>query len=129
MTEMKIKILCTLGPASLDGDVIHALDSAGVDVFRINLSHTLLESVEDTIALIRRYSSVPICLDTQGPQVRCGTMTGDVVLDEGAEVALTAERVIGTNREITLWPSVVFDALEPGARVSVDFDGAVLAVK
>jgi pyruvate kinase len=128
MTEMKIKILCTLGPVSLDGDVIHALDSAGVDVFRINLSHTPLESVEDTIALIRRYSSVPICLDTQGRQVRCGTMTGDVVLDEAAEVALTAESVIGTKREITLWPASVFDALERGARVSVDFEGAVLAV-
>jgi pyruvate kinase len=128
MTEMKIKILCTLGPASLEGDVIHALDSAGVDVFRINLSHTPLESVEDTIALIRQYSSVPICLDTQGPQVRCGNIRGDVTLDKGAHVVLTAESVAGTNRKIMLWPASVFDGLERGARVSIDFDGAVLMV-
>jgi pyruvate kinase len=42
---------------------------------------------------------------------------------------LTAERVSGTDREITLWPAAVFDALEPGARVSLDFDGAILEVK
>jgi pyruvate kinase len=125
---MKIKILCTLGPASLDGDVIQALDSAGVDVFRINLSHTRLASVEDTIALIRRYSSTPVCLDTQGPQVRCGNVTTDVVLDEGAEVVLTADSVTGTKREITLWPGSVFDVLQPGTTVSIDFDGAVLEV-
>jgi pyruvate kinase len=125
---MKIKILCTLGPASLDGDVIDALDSAGVDVFRINLSHTPLESVQDTIAHIRRYSSVPICLDTQGPQVRCGTVNADVVLDEGAQLVLTAENVTGTEREIMLWPASVFNTLKPGARVSIDFEGAVLVV-
>jgi pyruvate kinase len=126
---MKIKILCTLGPASLNGAVIEALDRAGVDVFRINLSHTPIELVADTISYIRRYSSVPICLDTQGPQVRCGKVKADVVLCEGTEVHLTAEAIVGTDRELTLWPSAVFDALEPGAQVSLDFDGAVLEVK
>ncbi|MCA1847020.1 MAG: sulfate adenylyltransferase, partial [Actinobacteria bacterium] len=80
---MKIKILCTLGPASLRGDVIRALEERGVDLFRINLSHTPPEAVEPTIALIRRYSNVPICLDTQGAQVRCGKMSEGVILAAG----------------------------------------------
>ena len=71
---MKIKILCTLGPASLKPAVIKGLGERGVDVFRINLSHTPLDAVENTIALIRRFSSIPMCLDTEGPQVRCGVM-------------------------------------------------------
>ena len=71
---MKVKILCTLGPASLNGEVITQLDLRGVDLFRINLSHTPAEKVEKVVELIRRYSSTPICLDTQGAQVRCGEM-------------------------------------------------------
>ena len=78
---MKIKILCTLGPASLRGDVIRALEERGVDLFRINLSHTPPEAVEPTITLIRRYSNAPICLDTQGAQVRCGKMAEGTALD------------------------------------------------
>ena len=88
---MKIKILCTLGPASLRGDVIRALDERGVDLFRINLSHTPPEAVEPTIALVRRYSNVPICLDTQGAQVRCGKMAEGSTLSAGTTVTAAKE--------------------------------------
>ena len=90
---MKIKILCTLGPASLRGDVIRALEERGVDLFRINLSHTPPEAVEPTIALIRRYSNTPICLDSQGAQVRCGKMAEGVTLKAGTQMTLCAEDV------------------------------------
>ena len=125
---MKIKILCTLGPASLHPDVIHRLDERGVDLFRINLSHTPLEAVEHTIGLIRRFSSIPICLDTEGPQVRCGVMTPGVMLEAGREVRLIADKVVGTEEELTLWPRSIFDALRVGATVSIDFDGAVVRI-
>jgi len=125
---MKIKILATLGPASLHPEVIRGLDDQGVDLFRINLSHTPLEAVEGTIDFVRRYSSTPICLDSEGPQVRCGTMGSDLLLVEGREVRLTAERVVGTEREITLWPRSIFEALGVGSLVSIDFDGALLRI-
>ncbi len=80
---MKIKILCTLGPASLRADVIKGLDQRGVDLFRINLSHTPPERVLPTIELVRRYSNIPISLDTQGAQVRCGLMADGVAVERG----------------------------------------------
>lgn len=125
---MKIAILCTLGPASLDGPVIRALSERGVDLFRINLSHTPLDQVEPTIRLVQAHTATPICLDTEGPQVRCGWMRSDVVLVEGREVRLTAEPVEGTAERIALWPRTIFDALAPGAVLSVDFDGVLLEV-
>lgn len=125
---MKIKILCTLGPASLVGDVIEGLDRQGVDLFRINLSHTPPTTVETVIALIRRHSSTPICLDTQGAQVRSGRMAPDVILAESQEVTLTAETVVGTDTVIPLWPSAIFPLLEPGSTVSIDFDAAMVRV-
>jgi pyruvate kinase len=125
---MKIKILCTLGPASLRGDVIRALEERGVDLFRINLSHTPPEAVEPTIALVRRYSNVPICLDTQGAQVRCGKMAEGTILSAGTTVALCGADVMGSAERMTLWPASVFQSMKPGDLIHVDFDGALLQV-
>jgi pyruvate kinase len=125
---VKVKILCTLGPASLHGEVITQLDDRGVDLFRINLSHTPAERLEEIVARIRRYSSTPICLDTQGAQVRCGEMAPSVVLGEASVITLTSLPVVGTDSEVPLWPASVFSVLEPGSRLSIDFDAAVVEV-
>ena len=126
---MKIKILCTLGPASRHPDVIRQLDERGVDLFRINLSHTPLEAIEGVVALVREHSSVPICLDTEGAQVRCGEMAPDVILAEGARVDLVAHEVTGDAATVTLWPRAVFDVLTVGSVVAIDFDGALLEIE
>jgi pyruvate kinase len=128
LAHVNIKIFCTLGPASLQPPVIEELDRRGVDLFRINLSHTRLEDVERTIDLVRRYSGIPICLDSEGPQVRCGIVQGEQLLAEGETVRLTSEDVVGSARELTLRPASVFSSLRIDASVSVDFDGALLRV-
>ena len=120
--------MCTLGPASLDADVIRGLDERAVDLFRINLSHTPLEAVEPTIRWVQRHSSTPICLDTQGAQVRCGAMAPDVVVERGRTVRLTATPLQGSAAELTLYPPSILAALEPGSLLSIDFDGALLQV-
>jgi pyruvate kinase len=125
---VKIKILCTLGPASLNGRVIKQLSERGVDLFRLNLSHTPLDALENALKLVRRHSEVPICLDSEGPQVRCGPMLPDVVVEEGAEVELVPETIVGDASRITLWPRAVFDALGPDSVIEIDFDGASLRV-
>jgi pyruvate kinase len=126
--RVKIKILCTLGPASMTRPVIEGLDRRGVDLYRINLSHTPGDAIEDAVRLVRDWSATPICLDSEGPQVRCGPVEGDVLLDVERHVTLTAREVLGSGHELTLWPRTVFDVLRPGSIVSVDFDGALLEV-
>jgi pyruvate kinase len=126
---MKIQILCTLGPASLSAEVIEQLDEAGVDLFRINLSHTGLETLEQCIELVRSTSAKPLCLDLEGAQVRCGAMAPGVVLRKGDPVRLTATPVEGNADELTLWPRSVFTALRVGSLITVDFDSARLCVR
>ena len=125
---MKIKILCTLGPASLNPDILRGLDERGTDLYRINLSHTAVDQIEPTIDLIRSVSQIPISLDTEGAQVRCGFVVDDLVLEEGREIVLTAEPLIGDRSRLTLWPRVAFETLAPGALLGIDFDGAALRV-
>jgi pyruvate kinase len=125
---MKIKIICTLGPASLDGDIIRRLDEQGVDLFRINLSHTPLEQVEPTIDFVRRHSAVPISLDTEGAQVRCGIVASELVLERGRRMLLTPDEVRGSAESLTLRPRSTFSALQVGSLVSIDFHGATARV-
>jgi pyruvate kinase len=122
------QILCTLGPASLRPEVIGELDRRGVDLFRINLSHTKPEAVESTIELVRSHSQIPICLDTEGAQVRCGMMESGFVVAEGQSVRLASTEVVGTADAIALRPGSIFDELEPGHVITVDFHGAALRV-
>jgi pyruvate kinase len=125
---LKVQVLCTLGPSSLRPEVIAGLDERGVDLFRVNLSHTPLGAVAPTIELIQSCSATPVCLDTEGAQVRCGPMAPDVILRAGATVRVTGLGVIGTAERLPLQPQVALEALRPGNELSVDFNGALLRV-
>jgi pyruvate kinase len=126
---MKIKILCTLGPASLRPDILRGLDERGTDLYRINLSHTSIDQIEPTIEMIRSVSSTPISLDTEGAQARCGFVEDGLRLEEGHELILTGETIRGDRDRLTLWPHVVFETLSPRTLVGIDFDGVVLRVE
>lgn len=121
-------MLCTLGPSSLNRQVIERLQARNVDLFRINLSHTPLDKVEETVKIIQSYSSTPICLDTEGAQVRTGTMEEDVVVGDRQHVRLTAKTVIGNSECLSLTPPNVFEELNPNHLIGLDFDGVVLLV-
>jgi len=123
-----INVLCTLGPASLNPEIMERLEQRDVDLFRINLSHTPLEKVEETVKLIQQHSSVPVCLDTEGAQVRNGRMAERVVVKDRQHVRLVAEPIEGTAECISLTPPSIFAELKPNSLVGIDFDGVVLLV-
>ena len=130
---MSIELLCTLGPASLNRHVISRLEKLGASLFRINLSHTSLDAVADTIDTIRSFTDVPICLDTEGAQVRTGTFAaGAVDLHENAIIHCPVEQVIGSVERFNLTPLDIIHELTVGDFVSIDFNSAlaqVIAVK
>ena len=47
-------ILTTLGPSSLNGPVIEKLSERGVNYFRINMSHTNIDQLQNTISTIKK---------------------------------------------------------------------------
>ena len=66
---MKIKIFCTLGPSTLNKNFL-SFSNKNVDLLRINMSHIAINHLEKTVNYIRKYSKTPICIDTEGAQIR-----------------------------------------------------------
>ena len=82
MTKRKTKIVCSLGPASANDDVVRELILSGMNVARINLSHGTQDEHKATIERVRHISTmlgvpVAILLDTKGPEIRTGMVEND----------------------------------------------------
>ncbi|NJK89567.1 MAG: pyruvate kinase, partial [Myxococcales bacterium] len=89
----KAKIVCTLGPAVDDDDVLAKLISHGMDAARLNLSFGTLEEHARRIQQVRRLNEamgrrpVGIIADLPGRKARLGRL-------EGGRVALETEDVV-----------------------------------
>ena len=124
-----IKILSTLGPGSLNKEMVQTLAKKGVNLFRINLSHTALEDVEAIISKIQSWTDVPVCLDSEGAQVRNGFMeSGSVVYQTGDSVTIHPEAVVGDRDNISFTPDSVFSQFNEGDEIRVDFDSAAFRI-
>ncbi len=118
---MTKQILCTLGPASLNRQTIQRLTELQVALFRINLSHTAVDQIEELVNLVRAYSEVPICLDTQGAQVRTGVFGSSTQsLTTGQIMELVAAPAIGDESKIPLYPPQVVGQLQVGDLITLD---------
>ena len=71
--KKKIDILCTLGPSSLNKKFL-IFSKNNISLLRLNMSHVSLAGLEKLIKFIRKYTSTPICVDTEGAQIRTKVM-------------------------------------------------------
>ena len=109
------EILCTLGPSSMNDAVITRLEELGVSLFRLNLSHTKLKDVAKIIQYVQSRTSVPICLDTEGAQIRTGDFVdGKIHLRENRVIRVHRQAVPGDSNSFNLYPSYIIDELEIG---------------
>jgi pyruvate kinase len=93
----RAKIICTLGPASTNPATIRELMKKGMDVARLNCSHSSHEGLTKAVNLIREASvelarPVAILLDLQGPKIRIGHFpSGPVEVKSGARITITTK--------------------------------------
>src|SRR6516162_5930565 len=90
----RTKIVATLGPATDSAEMIGRLIDAGVNVFRLNMSHARHEWVRRVFADIRAESTkrsrfTGILMDTQGPAIRTGDIASPLDLQPGQKFTLT----------------------------------------
>ncbi|MGA2979356.1 MAG: pyruvate kinase [Terriglobales bacterium] len=126
---IKRKVICTVGPASLKPKVIRRLQALGVSLFRINLSHTPLEDVRSAVAFLQEHSTVPICLDSEGAQVRTGTFAAaptDLRKDRVIEVH--RHLICGDAQKFNFTPAATLELLRIGDLITIDFHAVVAQV-
>lgn len=91
------KIIATLGPASKDVRMIKDLILAGVDVFRVNMSHGSYELVKEILENVRSVcgetkTNIPVFMDLRGPKIRIGLIENDeAMLEKGSSCTITAD--------------------------------------
>ena len=105
---IKTKIVCTIGPASREPEVLEQLMTAGMNVCRLNFSHGTQEEHAALIRDIREVSArldkpVAILQDLAGPKIRTGPVAaGSITLVTGAAFRLTNREVPGDVSEVGL---------------------------
>ena len=67
--KKKIKIICTLGPKSLNKEFLK-FSKNKINLLRLNMSHLSLDNLKKSIKFIKKHTKIPICIDTEGAQIR-----------------------------------------------------------
>ena len=101
LINRRTKIIATVGPASSSPEVLEALVIAGVNVFRLNMSHgdhashqSAYENIRATAERLDR--PLAILADLGGPKIRTGKFENNGIdLIEGNEITITMEKGLG----------------------------------
>jgi len=117
-----ISIYCTLGPSSLNKKFLLFTNNK-VDLLRINMSHVQAEDLENIIKYIRKYSKVPICIDTEGAQIRTKVKLKNKI-KKNQKI-----KIFRKGGNFNLYPDIVFSKLKLNDILELGFEGLVAVVK
>lgn len=116
----KTKIVCSIGPASNEADVMEQMVLAGMNVARVNFTHATIEERDKAITSVREVrkrtgKSVAILWDTKGPEFRSGMLENDSIeLVNGNIIRIVKEEVLGTTERFSVNHPEAIDSLSVG---------------
>ncbi len=120
------KIICTIGPASAEADVLVRLIEAGMDVARLNFSHGTHEEHAHVVRNLRAAADrtgepIAILQDLGGPKIRIGRLKDRAVfLSDGQTVTFTTEEVVGDATRISTTYHELPADVHPGDAILLD---------
>lgn len=141
--EKKTKIICTIGPACSDKQILMDMVSEGVNVVRFNFSHMRWEEALEMLKLVRGIRDelgVPlsVMLDTKGPEVRLYGYTEKIPLKAGSMITVEsytgdAIETVSQQRENQFFTNLptLGKLTHPGSRVLIMdglFEGEVVDI-
>jgi pyruvate kinase len=134
VSPRRVKLVCTLGPATATLDRVRALAEAGTDVFRVNLSHGDPSTRAELVDLVRAVSEergddLAVLADLPGPKIRLGRVRdGETRLEPGGRFELRASGGVGgADGATTTYAGLAAD-LQEGDRVLLADGAAELVV-
>ncbi len=125
----KTKIVCTLGPASSDVEVIKKMIESGMNVARFNFSHSTHEQhfeLLQNVIKAREETNMPVAtmLDTKGPELRLGKIQGVISLNQGDNFTLVPDEVVGNNEYASINYKELYSNVNLGDKILLN-DGLV----
>lgn len=131
----KTKVICTIGPACEEEQILKDLCLAGMDVARLNFSHGTHEDQKRKIDLIKKVRNelklpVAIMLDTKGPEYRIKTFANHrITLQDGDEFTFTTDDVEGNQKRVSVNYDHLIQNLNVGDRILVNNGLVIFQVK
>ncbi|MGQ0671909.1 MAG: pyruvate kinase [Hyphomicrobium sp.] len=122
----RVKIVATLGPATSAPEMVERLVIAGVDVFRINMSHASHATAKELYTTVREVADkhrhpIGILFDLQGPKFRVGEFSsGRVFVNSGATFRFDRNEKSGATDRVFLPHPQIFDAVKEGDTLLLD---------
>ena len=126
MKHKRTKIICTIGPATETFSSIKKLHEAGMNVARLNMSHSDHKNAKKIIDRIKKLNKtienpVGILLDTQGPEIRTGDTSQVVNLEPGQLVSFTIrDEVDVETTSIRVHYDELIQSVNVGTLISLD---------
>ena len=122
----KTKIVCSIGPASNEADVMEQMVLAGMNVARVNFTHATIEERDKAITSVREVrkrtgKSVAILWDTKGPEFRSGMLENDSIeLVNGNTIRMVKEEVLGNSERFSVNHPEAIDSLSVGDTILLE---------
>ncbi len=126
----KTKIICTLGPASDNEEILRNMMLGGMNVARMNFSHGTHEQHKKRAELFKKVRAelrlpIPLLLDTKGPEIRTGDFKeGQVTLTENNEFVLVNKDIVGDEKSCTITYKELYKDVTKGSKILIN-DGLV----
>jgi pyruvate kinase len=121
----KTKIICTLGPATDDPEVLKRIFITGMDVARLNFSHGTHEEHLQRIECFKKIRAelnrpASLLLDTKGPEIRLRTFkNGEIEIKEGDRFTLTTEEIEGDETRVGISYKGLVNDINRGDRILI----------
>ena len=126
---MKRKIICTLGPSSFNKSVLLNLKKIGVDIFRINMSHTSISELENLIIYLKKNKIRNICIDTEGAQIRTTKVKNKIFFKKKQTVKIANFQKYSSKNIINVYPNIDLTKIKSGSVIQIGFDNLEMKVK
>ena len=121
----RTRIVGTIGPRSLSADAMLALRDAGMNVARLNGSHSDLDWHRAAITQLREtLPETPILLDIPGRKIRTIQLVHEPTFAQGDELVLTTSPDFDGNEKVPVNYPELHTALEAGHTILAD-DGTL----
>ena len=124
----KIKIICTLGPASFSKPILKLLSKEKVDIFRINLSHTNTDQIKKKITYLKQNNIKKICIDTEGAQIRTTHTKKIYFIKKNSKIKIYNKNNFSNDKKIYLYPYFDLNCLKVGTKIDIGFNNLSIKV-